>query len=236
MGASKRLLMTGVLLALAEYGLAQNKIKVEIGTGTIYQVPQERAEWELAKLSKKTEKEDSWVSYKGRLIDNGKNESPSNVTMHFPLIIKNYRDNTIDTILFYIPSGDTITLEHIHPFNSPPSIIDIANQSLLLDSVFTDNIVIPRVAANGKMWEFHIENFLRNELRGKNREERLKLLESKVNIAYTPENKFMFGDKYPYPYSYNPKSDKKYKKYVSIMKEVGVTTRYWKPRRCLLHK
>ncbi|MGV8172143.1 MAG: hypothetical protein ACP5OA_05630 [Candidatus Woesearchaeota archaeon] len=225
MGAGKRILLTGLFLALVEHGLSQ--IKVEMGTGTVYNVSQKKAEKALAKLSKTAEKEDSWIYYKGQLIDNGKNEYSGTVMMHFPIVI---RTGNIITDTVHIPPGDTVWMYHNHTYDSPPSIRDIVNQSLLMDSVFTSECAIPRVANDGKIWEFSLEQSLRDEFRGKNREERYEILESKINIAYTPENKYKFGGNYPYPYKPNPK-DKKYKEYIKIMKEVGVNAGFRGPGR-----
>lgn len=229
MSWGKRLLMTGLATIInVNVGLSQDqdKIKVEMGAGTAYNVSQKEAEKQLARLSKTAEKEDSWIYYKGRLIDNGKNEHYETVMMHFPIVVRT--DNAItDTVR--IPPGDTIYTYHNHTYNTPPSIRDIVNQSLLMDSVFTNEQTIPRLANDGKIWEFNIEQSLMDEFHGKNREERLEMLESKINIAYTPENNFKFGGHYPYPYHPNTKSDKKYKEYISIMKQVGIVAWYRRP-------
>jgi hypothetical protein len=209
-----------------------NKIKVEMGTGTVYYVSENKALKALAKLSKKAWKEDSWVYYDGKLIDNGKNEADTAVTIHFPMIVKTV---TGDTLKVIIPDGVTFSMYHNHIYiphacRLPPSIEDITNQSLLLDSVFTNNSINQRLAANGKIWEFSLEESLRHELRDKNGVERYELLKSKIKIAYTSENKFKFGDYYPYPYHFNPK-DKKCKEYTSIMKEIGVNVKFGRPRK-----
>jgi len=226
MGAGKRLLLTGVLLALVEYALGQD-IKVEMGAGTVYNVSQKQAEKALAKLSKTAKKEDSWIYYKGQLIDNGKNEYSETVMMHFPIVT---RTGNIITDTVHIPPGDTVWMYHNHTFDSPPSIRDVVNQSLLMDSVFTNEYAMPCVANNGKIWEFDLEQSLRDEFHGKNFEERFELLESKINIAYTPENRYKFNGLYPYPYTPSPE-DKKHKEYISIMKQAGVNARFRKPGR-----
>ena len=215
-------------------GLCQknsDKIKVEIGTGTAYTISQKKAEKALAKLSKTAENEDSWVYYKGQLIDDGKNENSETVTMHFPLIIKTDKG---DTTRLQISSGDTIITYHNHIRPSPPSIYDIVNHSILIDSIFKNNHVISKVADNGKMWEFSLDDRLTRDLHGKNLKERFEILESKINIAYDPENKYKIGGYSPYPY--HPKSSNKgYKEYISIMKEAGVIAKYTKPK-ALFHK
>jgi hypothetical protein len=223
MGAVKRLVLTGIFLALAEYCLGQ--VKVEMGVGTVYNLSRKESEKQLAKLSKKAWKEDSWIWYDNKLIDNGKNETDSSVMFHSPTLIRTGNKIT-DTI--YVLPGDTAWAYHIHPDKSLPGIKDIVNQSMLMDSIYTNEYLVQGVATNGKIWDFNVGDSLRKEFHGKSSEERFKLLEYKINIAYTPENAYKFGGHYPYPYKLNPK-DRKHKEYRDIMKQVGVDVRCRRP-------
>jgi hypothetical protein len=226
---AKYVLAAGVaMMIVVNDGLSQdaNKIKVEMGSGTRYAVSQKQAEKAIAKLSKKAEKEDSWIYYKGGLIDDGVNESSETVAMHVPLIVKT--DNG-DTINIKINDSDTVISYHNHTRRAPPSIFDMVNYSLLVDSLYSNNHVISKVADNGKIWEFSLEDELMSELHGKNSTERFKILESKINTAYNKRSKYFFSDSYLSSYQPDP-SDKKYKEYITLMKKAGVITKYYRPK------
>ncbi|MGV8172046.1 MAG: hypothetical protein ACP5OA_05115, partial [Candidatus Woesearchaeota archaeon] len=186
----KNLLITGLVTIISVntgLGQDQNKIKVEMGSGTRYFVSQKQAEKALARLSKTAEKEDSWIYYNDSLIDDGRNETSETVMTHIPLIIKT---SSGDTIKVKINDGDTVTSYHNHTRRAPPSIFDMVNHSMLIDSIYTNKHVISKVADNGKMWEFSLEEGLMFELHEKNVQERFEILESRINKAYNKKCKY----------------------------------------------
>ena len=107
-------------------------------------------------------------------------------------------------------------------------MFDIVNHSILVDSIFPNNHVISKVAEDGRIWEFSIDDKLRLEFRGKNPQERFDILESKINKAYDKvDNYFGIG---PIQAEYHPEISRKgYKEYVRIMKKVGVKAKYYRP-------